>query len=204
MLHRGSQTPPRLLSSNRLRHPMRRPRPLISGYSTRVFIHANLNPFSLDIAQDSGRTRRERPGPSGVSFRLRPIVPSGERAYNPPPGDEHPLPGDDRPLFGLHLPFVHSSARGRTHGHPEPNGHFSAPHGHRAHTAATTRIAAALPRRVPSCAVAPPRFFGFGLHFAASTCAKPTAPTHLGEGTTHDTHAPVTNPADMTIKKWPA
>ena len=48
------------------------------------------------------------------------------------------------------------------------NGHFSVPHNHRACTAATTRIAAALPRRVPSCADTLPHFFGFGLHFAAS------------------------------------
>ena len=34
-------------------------------------------------------------------------------------------------------------------------------------------------------------------------CAKPTAPTQLGEGATHDTHVPVTNPADITVKKDP-
>ena len=64
------------------------------------------------------------------------------------------------------------------------NGHFSVPDNRRAYAAATTRIAAALPRRVPSCAVTPPRFFGFGLHFAAP-CAKPTAPTHLSEARQH-------------------
>ena len=35
-------------------------------------------------------------------------------------------------------------------------------------------------------------------------CAKPTAPTQLGEGATHDTHVPViNNPADITVKKDP-
>ena len=47
-----------------------------------------------------------------------------------------------------------------------------------------------------------PRFFGVGLHFAASL-RKPTAPTQLGEGATHDTHVPVTNPADITVQKNP-
>ena len=50
------------------------------------------------------------------------------------------------------------------------NGHFSVPRNRRARTAATTCIAAALPRRVPSCADTLPRFFGFGRHFAASLC----------------------------------
>ena len=35
------------------------------------------------------------------------------------------------------------------------------------------------------------------------TCAEPTAPTHLGEVATHDTHVSVTNPADRTVKKDP-
>ena len=34
-------------------------------------------------------------------------------------------------------------------------------------------------------------------------CAEPTTPTHLGEGATHGTHFPVTNPADRTAKKDP-
>ena len=35
-------------------------------------------------------------------------------------------------------------------------------------------------------------------------CAKPTAPTHLGdlgEGAAHETHVPFTNPADITVVK---
>ena len=44
----------------------------------------------------------------------------------------------------------------------------SVPHIRRACTEATTRIAAALPRRVPSCADTLPHFFGFELHIAAS------------------------------------
>ena len=72
-------------------------------------------------------------------------------------------------------PYSQSSESAESPPVAKSNGHSSVPDNRRACTAATKRIAVALPRRVPSCACACadtlPHFFGFGLRTSRLPCS---------------------------------
>ena len=67
------------------------------------------------------------------------------------------------------------------------NGHFQVPHNLKVRTAATTRIAPALPRRAPS-RVDRLSFFVNGASTSRLLYAKPAAPTKLGKNEHDDPH----------------
>ena len=83
------------------------------------------------------------------------------------------------------------------------NGHFEVPHNPKVRTAATTRIAPALPRRAPSRVGSLPFFNVNGGSTSRLLCAKPAAPPQLGANEHNDRHVPIESHVVITTDTHP-